>query len=103
MKKMIGKALDEQVVKINQLLDENRDEYTLVDVFNILPSKIQWHGMEGYLKISKYDIVYSCLESEMQGKVAAIFSFILNNENVFDAFIEALEFFKKHDVKFLED
>lgn len=104
MKKMIGKAYPEQVKRINQLLGENRDEYTLVDVFNLLPSKIQWNGMGGYLKISKFDIVYSSLETELEGKVVALFSFMLTNENVFDAFIAALEFFKAHkDIEILED
>ena len=105
MKKMIGKASSEQVKRINQLLGENRDAYTLVDVFNILPSKIRWNGMSGYLKISKFDIVYSSLETELEGKVVAMFSFLLTNENVFDAFITALEFFNKHkeDIEILED
>ena len=97
MKKMIEKAYPEQVEMINQLLGENRDEYTLADVFNILPSKIRYMGKEGYLRISKFDIVYSSLETELKGEIVELFSFMLNKENVFDAFIAAIEFFRNHE------
>ena len=101
MKKMIEKASPEQVKRINQLigenLGENRDEYTLADVFNILPSKIRYRGKEGYLRISRFDIVYSSLETELKGEIVELFSFMLNKENVFDAFIAAIEFFRKHE------
>ena len=97
MKKMIEKAYPEQVEMINQLLGENRDEYTLADVFNILPSKIRYMGKEGYLRISKFDIVYSSLETELKGEIVEMFSFMLNKENVFDAFIAAIEFFRNHE------
>ena len=97
MKKMIEKASPEQVKRINQLLRENRDEYTLADVFNILPSKIRYRGKEGYLRISKFDIVYSSLETELKGEIVEMFSFMLNKENVFDAFITAIEFFRNHE------
>lgn len=104
MKKMIEKASPEQVKRINQLLGENRDEYTLADVFNILPSKIRYRGKEGYLRISKFDIVYSSLETELKGEIVELFSFMLNKENVFDAFIAAIEFFRNHEeVVILED
>ena len=97
MKKMIEKAYPEQVEMINQLLGENRDEYTLADVFNILPSKIRYRGKEGYLRISRFDIVYSSLETELKGEIVELFSFMLNKENVFDAFIAAIEFFRNHE------
>lgn len=97
MKKMIEKASPEQVERINQLIGENRDEYTLADVFNILPSKIRYMGKEGYLRISKFDIVYSSLETELKGEIVEMFSFMLNKENVFDAFIAAIEFFRNHE------
>ena len=97
MKKMIEKAYPEQVEMISQLLGENRYEYTLADVFNILPSKIRYRGKEGYLRISRFDIVYSSLETELKGEIVELFSFMLNKENVFDAFIAAIEFFRNHE------
>lgn len=98
-KKMLHQALEEQVTKINKLLGEERENYYLDDIYNILPNKITWNKKTGYLKISKYDIVYSSLETEKEGKVVALFSFMIGYLNVFDAFIEALEFFKKHEDK----
>ena len=96
-KKMFHQALEEQVTKINKLLGEERENYYLDDIYNILPNKITWNNRTGYLKISKYDIVYSSLETEKDGKVVALFSFMIGYLNVFDAFIEALEFFKKYE------
>ena len=98
-KKMLHQALEEQVEKINKLIGEERENYYLDDIYNILPNKITWNKKTGYLKISKYDIVYSSLETEMDGQVVALFSYILGNLNIFDAFIEALEFFKKYEDK----
>lgn len=96
-KKMLHQALEEQVTKINKLLGEERENYYLDDIYNILPNKIIWNNRTGYLKISKFDIIYSSLETEMDGKVVALFSFMIGYLNVFDAFIEALEFFKKYE------
>ena len=96
-KKMLHQALEEQVPIINKLLGEERDNYYLDDIYNILPNKITWNNKTGYLKISKYDIVYSSLETEKEGRAVILFSYIIGYLNVFDAFIEALKFFKKYE------
>lgn len=95
-KRMIHQALEEQVPIINELLGEERDNYYLDDIYNILPNKITWNEKTGYLKISKYDIVYSSLETEMKGQVVILFSYMIGNLNVFDAFIEAIKFLNKY-------
>ena len=96
IKKMLHQALEEQVPIINKLLGEERDNYYLDDIYNILPNKITWNKKTGYLKISKYDIVYSSLETEMEGQVVTLFSYMIGNLNVFDAFIEAIKFLNKY-------
>lgn len=96
IKKMIHQALEEQVPIINKLLGEERENYYLDDIYNILPNKITWNGRTGYLKISKYDIVYSSLETEREGQVVALFSYMIGYLNVFDAFIEAIKFLNKY-------
>ena len=98
-KKMLHQALEDQVEKINKLIGEERENYYLDDIYNILPNKIIWNNQTGYLKISKFDITYSSLETEKDGKVVVLFSFMIGYLNVFDAFIEALEFFKKYEGK----
>ena len=95
-KRMIHQALEEQVQIINELLGEERDNYYLDDIYNILPNKIIWNKKIGYLKISKYDIVYSSLETEMKGQVVVLFSYMIGNLNVFDAFIETIKFLNKY-------
>ena len=96
IKKMIHQALEEQVPIINKLLREERENYYLDDIYNILPNKITWNGKTGYLKISKYDIVYSSLETEMEGQVVVLFSYMIGYLNVFDAFIDAIKFLNKY-------
>ena len=96
IKKMIHQALEEQVPIINKLLGEERENYYLDDIYNILPNKITWNGKTGYLKISKYDIVYSSLETEVEGQVVALFSYMIGYLNVFDAFIDAIKFLNKY-------
>jgi hypothetical protein len=95
-KKTIHQALEEQVLIINELLEEERDNYYLDDIYNVLPNKITWNGRTGYLKISKYDIVYSSLETELKGQVVVSFSYMIGNLNVFDAFIDAIKFLNKY-------
>ena len=95
-KRMVHQALEGQVPIINELLGEERDNYYLDDIYNILPNKITWNEKTGYLKISKYDIVYSSLETEMKGQVVVLFSYMIGNLNVFDAFIEAIKFLNKY-------
>ena len=95
-KRMIHQALEEQVPIINELLGEERDNYYLDDIYNILPNKITWNKKTGYLKISKYDIVYSSLETEMKGQVVVLFSYMIGNLNVFDAFIDTIKFLNKY-------
>lgn len=95
-KKMLHQALEEQVPIINELLDDDRDNYYLDDIYNVLPNKITWNGRTGYLKISKYDIIYSSLETELKGQVVVTFSYMIGNLNVFDAFIEAIKFLNKY-------
>ena len=100
-KKMLHQALEDQVEKINKLIGEEHENYYLDDIYNILPNKITWNNQTGYLKISKFDITYSSLETERDGKVVVLFSFMIGYLNVFDAFIEALEFFKKYEDKII--
>lgn len=95
-KKTIHRALEEQVLIINELLEEECDNYYLDDIYNVLPNKITWNGRTGYLKISKYDIVYSSLETELKGQVVVSFSYMIGNLNVFDAFIDAIKFLNKY-------
>lgn len=88
---------EEQTKQINELLGENRETYSLADVFNILPMKIRWGDRSGYLKISKFDIVYASLELEKENKVAMISPFLTTDRNIYDAFIDILRILKRYE------
>ena len=87
---------DEQTKKINEILGLEKSWYNLEDVFNFLPGKIRYNNKTGYLRISKFDIVYSSLETEQAGLAVVIFQYLLNEETIYDAFINAIRFFKEN-------
>ena len=95
---------DEQTKELNKLFGLERVWYNLEDVFNFLPGKIRYNNEIGYLKISKFDIVYSALETERNNSVVILFQYLLNNETIYDAFIKAIKFFteNKDKVEILE-
>jgi len=88
---------EHQTDKINKILGINKTRYVLSDIFEYLPDKITYNGMTGYLRLSNIDIVYSSLESEQQGRVVAIFQYMIGEKNVYDGFIDALKWMKEHD------
>lgn len=90
-----------QTDEINQMLGNAR-LYSVDDIFNLLPNKIEYNGKVGYLRISKFDIVWSSLETESEGKVVLMFQYLLSNENIFDAFIRAYKFINENNVTILE-
>ena len=96
---------DRQTTCLNRILGEFKYSYNLANVFNLLPEKIKYNNRVGYLKVSKIDISYSSLETEMQGSVVLLFQFMLNGQNVFDGLIEALDFIKNHknEIEILEE
>lgn len=98
-RKIISCASKAQTERINEILSLSRENYYLIDIFNILPAKIETTRGVGYLKVSNIDIIYSSIESEMSGGVIAIFQYIVTNKNIFDGFIDALVWMKKHNIR----
>ena len=96
---------DRQTTRLNRILGEFKYSYNLANMFNLLPEKIKYNNKVGYLKVSKIDISYSSLETEMQGSVVLLFQFMLSGQNVFDGLIEALDFIKNHknEIEILEE
>ena len=104
MRKFSVWCSDEQTKELNKILGLERVWYNLEDVFDLLPSKIKYNDKIGYLKISKFDIAYSSLETERNNSVVVLFQYLLNNETIYDAFIKAIKFFteNKDKVEILE-
>jgi hypothetical protein len=72
------------------------------DVFNYLPHCISFSGRKGYLTVTKIDIYWTTLELGYQGSVVGLFQHITSDRNVFDSFIDALEWLQNNDVEIIE-
>ena len=99
MRKFSVWCSDEQTKQINKILGLERNWYNLEDIFNLLPGKIKYNNEIGYLRISKFDIAYSSLETERNNSVVVLFQYLLNNETIYDAFIRAIKFFTENKGK----
>lgn len=95
MKDFKATPTSSQLNQINELLGINESLFSISDIFRYLPEKIIYNGESGYLRISKIDIVYSSLETEMKGHVVLMFQYLTSD--IFDAFIRALKWIKDHN------
>jgi hypothetical protein len=92
----------DQTVKLNTLLHKSKKFYEMGDVFNYLPHCISFSGRKGYLTVTKIDIYWTTLELGYQGSVVGLFQHITSDRNVFDSFIDALEWLQNNDVEIIE-
>lgn len=90
---------DKNTKELNELLGLERTWYNLEDVFNLLPGKIKYNNEVGYLRLSKFDIAYSALETEKNNIVVMLFQFLLNDETVYDGLVKAIKFFNEYKDK----
>lgn len=90
---------DKNTKELNELLGLDRTWYNLEDIFNLLPGKVKYNNEVGYLRLSKFDIAYSALETERNNSVVMLFQFALNDETVYDGLIKAIKFFNEYKDK----
>lgn len=86
---------------INDLLGNHNSPYSIADIFKYLPYKIIFNGETGYLRVGTFDIVYSSLETEMQGHVVIAFNYLTSD--IFDAFIMALQWIDNYRDKIITE
>lgn len=88
----------EQTIAINELLSLDETYYSkqfLLSLLFKLPYDITYKGVRGYLSIGPLGIEYTSLSSSY--KVNVVFSSsIVPNKDLYDCFIETLEFFYKN-------
>ena len=93
----------EQTVKINKLLGLNEKYFEVADIFNYLPNCICFNGRKGYLTITNIDIYWTSLELGYEGSIVGLFQHITSDKNIFDSFINALEWIKTNkDIEIIE-
>ena len=94
----------EQTEEINRLLEQRgietklNDNYTIQDILEILPAQISHNGKIGYLFVGPLGIEYTSLNTDFKVNLVYSASTVPSND-IYDCFIEVLEFLKKNNIK----
>lgn len=93
-----------QTEEINILLEQRgiepklNNNYTVQDIFEILPSRVFHNGKIGYLFVGYLGIEYTSLNPDY--KVNLVYSACtIPNNDIYDCFIEMLRFLNENNIK----
>lgn len=86
---------------LNELLSENKEKYSLYDIFKYLHFDITYNGNRGYLSISQLGIEYTSLNYNYTLNIVHIESTNLGSISIFECFIKMLRWYNenKEDIK----
>ena len=97
MKQIVEFSNDEQTQILNRILSNDKDKYSLYDIFKNLPFDITYNGKRGYLSISRLGIEYTSISYD--GKLNIVF--VENTDhlltNIFDCFLNNLQWFRENE------
>ena len=82
---------------INELLSENKEKYSLYDIFENLPFDITYNNKRGYLSVSRLGIEYTSLSYDNKLNIVFVENTDYSRTNIFDCFIKTLQWFKKNE------
>lgn len=90
----------EQTQKINELLGACESYYTVSDLFQYLPNEIEYRGQTGYLTIDNYDLSWVSYDGGTNSlNIAHTIPMPIGlDTNIFDVFIQAIEFVQKYNL-----
>lgn len=86
----------EQTKILNELLSENKEKYSLYDIFKHLPFDITYNGNRGYLSISQLGIEYTSLNYNNTINFVHIESTSLGSVSIFECFIKTLKWYDEN-------
>ena len=81
---------------LNELLSENKEKYSLYDIFKYLPFDITYNGNRGYLSISQLGIEYTSLNYNYTLNIVHIESTNLGSISIFECFIKTLRWYNEN-------
>ena len=81
---------------LNELLSENKEKYSLYDIFKYLPFDITYNGNRGYLSISQLGIEYTSLNYNYTLNIVHIESTNLGSISIFECFIKMLRWYNEN-------
>lgn len=82
---------------LNELLSENKEKYSLYDIFKHLPFDITYNGNRGYLSISQLGIEYTSLNYNYTLNIVHIESTNLGSISIFECFIKTLRWYNENN------
>ena len=82
---------------LNELLSENKEKYSLYDIFKYLPFDITYNGNRGYLSISQLGIEYTSLNYNYTLNIVHIESTNLGSISIFECFIKTLRWYNENN------
>lgn len=81
---------------INELLSENKEKYSLYDIFKYLPFDITYNGNRGYLSLSQLGIEYTSLDYNYTMKIVRVENTNLGSVSIFECFIKMLRWYNEN-------
>ena len=97
MKKIVEFSNDEQTKSLNKILQNQKDKYSLYDIFENLPFDITYNGKRGYLSISHTGITYTSISYDNKLNIVFVENTDYSRTDIFECFIKTLEWLKKNE------
>lgn len=97
MKQIVEFSNDEQTQILNRILSNDKDKYSLYDIFKNLPFDITYNGKRGYLNVSRLGIEYTSISYDDKLNIVFAENTDYSRTDIFDSFIKTLEWLKKNE------
>ena len=97
MKQIVEFSNDEQTQILNRILSNDKDKYSLYDIFKNLPFDITYNGKRGYLSVSHLGIEYTSISYDDKLNIVFAENTEYSRTDIFDSFIKTLQWFKKNE------
>ena len=97
MKQIVEFSNDEQTKSLNKILQNQKDKYSLYDIFENLPFDITYNGKRCYLSISHTGITYTSISYDNKLNIVFVENTDNSYTNIFDCFINTLQWLKKNE------
>ena len=97
MKQIVEFSNDEQTQILNRILSNDKDKYSLYDIFKNLPFDITYNGNRGYLSVSRLGIEYTSISYDGKLNIVFLENTDYSRIDIFECFIKTLEWLKKNE------
>lgn len=97
MKQIVEFSSDKQTQILNRILSNDKDKYSLYDIFKNLPFDITYNGNRGYLSVSRLGIEYTSISYDGKLNIVFVENTDYSRIDIFECFIKTLEWLKKNE------